>query len=233
MSPPPVMLQAAPVMAGRASTQLACGATRDQAARPAALASLIAQRQAEDDVGGGASAAGISHILHRGPGAGEIRSRQVRQTESGGTMAAGIGHILKPAKHPTKGSTQTALLQPLLTTPHLDRGEAVGGEVLGGQADDEAAPQAHCHAEEHVPAGRAESRGEVGGWLGCTVVWWGWGLISQCWRRWMRCGMCGGSTAKCSTAAAGGAAHQFLTTRSGSSEKMPVNSEGRAQMEMM
>ena len=30
-----------------------------------------------------------------------------------------------------------------------------------------------------------------------------------------------------------GASHQFLTTRSGSSEKMPVNSAGRAQMEMM
>ena len=34
---------------------------------------------------------------------------------------------------------------------HLDWLVAVGGEVLGGNADDEAAPQADSNAEEHVP----------------------------------------------------------------------------------
>ncbi len=35
--------------------------------------------------------------------------------------------------------------------PHLHRLVAVGGEVLGGDADDEAAPEAARDAEEHVP----------------------------------------------------------------------------------
>ena len=35
--------------------------------------------------------------------------------------------------------------------PHLHRLVAVGGEVLGGDADDEAAPQPARHAEEQVP----------------------------------------------------------------------------------
>ena len=34
---------------------------------------------------------------------------------------------------------------------HLDRLVAIGGEVLGGNADNEAAPQADSNAEEHVP----------------------------------------------------------------------------------
>ena len=35
--------------------------------------------------------------------------------------------------------------------PHLHGLVAVGGEVLGGDADDEAAPEAARDAEEHVP----------------------------------------------------------------------------------
>ena len=49
---------------------------------------------------------------------------------------------------------------------HLDGREAVAREVLGDEADGEAAPQAHRHAEEHVPAGRGQARrgrGEEGG----------------------------------------------------------------------
>jgi len=112
-------------------------------------AGLVAEGQAKDDVGGRASAAGVSHVLHPA----------LRRKEVEGTPPSVSGGTFLPEARPCNCSQKQASCLCVRAQAkcaksakaHLYRLVAVGGEVLGLQADEQAAPQASGHGDEQVP----------------------------------------------------------------------------------